>query len=190
VTEQTGRRRDAVHTAAPEGRPRRLDGSDVVEQMETGVVERSWRGGERTGRRCQESAGGEISPGGKRRVGVNIPRRMGSQTPIYFGPGTNRDAGVQPREISGNPPRIGPSKGALRVFHSPHTIHSNRSNRISLHCRLYCYTRKRESMCATTNRHRCSPRADASEDPLLLEDEGVSIQGLEGWWKEEVPQRV
>jgi hypothetical protein len=46
VTEQTGRRRDAVHTAAPEGRPHRLDGGDVVEQMETGVVERiaAWRG--------------------------------------------------------------------------------------------------------------------------------------------------
>jgi hypothetical protein len=103
MTEQSGRRRDAVHTAAPEGRPRRLDGGDVVEQMETGVVERSRRGGERRGRCCQESAGGEISPGGKRRVGVNLPRRMGSQTPIYFDPGTNRDAGVQPREISGNP---------------------------------------------------------------------------------------
>jgi hypothetical protein len=32
---------------------------------------------------------------------------------------------------------------------------------------------------------------DASEDSLLLEDEGISVQGLQGWWgKEEVPQRV
>jgi hypothetical protein len=44
-------------------------------------------------------------------------------------------------------------------------------------------------MRAATTYHRHIPRADASEDPLLLEDEGVSVQGLEGWQrKEEVPQ--
>jgi hypothetical protein len=44
-------------------------------------------------------------------------------------------------------------------------------------------------MLAATTRQQRSPRVDASEDPLLLEDEVVSIQGLEGLWrKEEVPQ--
>jgi hypothetical protein len=48
--------------------------------------------------------------------------------------------------------------------------------------------RERKTKHAATVRHQHSPRANVSEDPLHLEDEGISVQELEDWWgEEEVP---
>jgi hypothetical protein len=44
-------------------------------------------------------------------------------------------------------------------------------------------------MRAAAARHKRSPRADASEDPVHLEDEAFSVQEIKGWSREEeIPQ--
>jgi hypothetical protein len=62
---------------------------------------------------------------------------------------------------------------------------SSRLSRVSL---LYhfCYrAREKRSKCAAASRHQCSPRADASKNPLHLEDEAISIQEPEDQCREE-----
>lgn len=75
-----------------------------------------------TGERCPESGGGGLAPGGKHiRDRVYLPHQIELPNPLvflkkkmpsYFDLGRQ---GVRPRENSGNPPRIGPPKGALSV---------------------------------------------------------------------------
>jgi hypothetical protein len=67
-----------------------------------------------------ESGGGAASPDCKCRDGVDLPCRMGSQTPCNFRPGPNGVAGVRPRERSGIHPGFFVSKGALDLPPWPH----------------------------------------------------------------------
>jgi hypothetical protein len=68
----------------------------------------------------------------------------------------------------------------LGFFILPTGVCLNRSNQVYLLCRLCCRARKRKSTRAAATCHWHSPRADESEGPLLLEDEGVSVQG---YWR-------
>jgi hypothetical protein len=113
VVERTGRGRGGAAAALWIGRAGGGGAATARWRGREGRANQSSQGGERTGRRLQESRGGGGSPRGKGEAAGCRALVCGLPNDGKIWPGDENDVGARPREKVGNPGGSWVPKGAL-----------------------------------------------------------------------------